>query len=115
MTTTPLDQQAVGIVIVGTVRLRPGASDTFLDLMTSLRDGTVREPGCAGFSFGFEAGSPDAVLVQEEYADHTALEAHQGADYVAAYAEALPSLLAEPVTFRIYDVGGVSALTVSPA
>ncbi len=107
--------RTVRIVIVGTVRVRPAQRERFDLLMTSLRDGTVAEPGCVGFAFGPDASSPTGVLVQEEYTGHEALADHQAQPYVAAYAAALPDLLAEPVTFRIYEVAGRSTLSLDPS
>ena len=107
MTSSP-----AGVVIVGTVRVRPDRRARFDTLMSTLAEGTRAEPGCVGFSFGPEFASADGVLVQEEYADRQAVDDHQAQAYVGEYAAALPGLLAEPVAFRIYDVTGGRTLTI---
>ena len=110
-----MNSSPAGVVIVGTVRVRPDGRTRFDTLMSTLADGTRTEPGCVGFSFGAEHAAPGAVLVQEEHADQRALDDHQAQPYVADYAAALPGLLAEDVTFRIYDVAGHRGLTVEAA
>lgn len=109
MTSSP----AAGIVIVGTVRVRSDQRARFDTLMSTLADGTRAEPGCVGFAFGPELAAPGSVLVAEEYVDQRALDDHQARPYVADYAAALPGMLADDVTFRIYDVSGHRALTIT--
>lgn len=103
-----------GVVIVGTIHVAPSRRARFDDLMEELQRHTRQEPGCMGFSSGTEAGSATGVLVQEEYVDRAALDAHQAQPHVATYAQALPDLLAEAVTFRIYEVSGRTTFTIAP-
>ncbi|MEJ6405011.1 putative quinol monooxygenase [Yoonia sp. 2307UL14-13] len=78
------------------MRLRPGARESFMPLMTSNAKASLEvEPGCHRFDVATDSADPDAVFLYELYDDKGAFDAHLETDHYQAFDAATADMVAE--------------------
>jgi quinol monooxygenase YgiN len=72
----------------------------FTELRAEMRK---HEPGCVYYSLLRSRTAPRPYIVEEQYRDHAAWEAHQASDYGKIYFPKIRSIL-ESITVEYFDV-----------
>jgi quinol monooxygenase YgiN len=91
------------IVVSGWMRIGPDSRDSFREVSRALVEQTLREPGCAAYTFAESVSEPGRFEIFEEFADDAALEAHTRAEHYRAWGRALRDLEVLGVAVARYD------------
>jgi quinol monooxygenase YgiN len=91
------------IVIDGAMEIGAGSVETFRALSRELVDETLREPGCAAYSFAESISRPGRFVIFEEFADQAAFEEHTRADHYRRWSRALKDVEVLEVSIVRYD------------
>jgi quinol monooxygenase YgiN len=91
------------IIVSGSVRIRPEARDEAVQAALTMAEATRAEAGCRTYRFSFDMTDPTLVYVYEEWESAEALERHFATPHMAAFQQALPALLAGPVSIDRYE------------
>ena len=75
-----------GYVVLVDFRLKPGALETFRELIDiNARQSAQMEPGCRRFDVIEPHGAADAILLYEIYRDRTDFDAHMRSEHYARF------------------------------
>jgi quinol monooxygenase YgiN len=96
------------IIVSGSVRIRPDARDDAVRAARTMVEATRAETGCRAYRFSFDMSDPTLVYIYEEWDSAEALERHFATPHMAAFQQALPSLLGGPVSIDRYEVTAAS-------
>lgn len=71
-----------------------GAHDDIADVLRTMREKTLTEPGCLSYDVYQSSDDPDEFILVERYRDDAAITAHSQTDYFKEYVlgRALPAL-----------------------
>ncbi|MBB6051220.1 antibiotic biosynthesis monooxygenase [Armatimonas rosea] len=88
-------------VVCVPIRIKPGMSDAFIDLIRQNHEGSVQEPGCARFDVLRQAGpvpdgEPESFFLYEVYHSEDDFKAHQQTPHYFAFRDAVEALQFEP-------------------
>ena len=88
-------------VVCVPIRILPGKSDAFIELIRQNHEGSVQEPGCARFDVlrqaaSVEEGQPESFFLYEVYHSEDDFKAHQQTTHYFAFREAVEALQYEP-------------------
>ncbi|QIG43727.1 antibiotic biosynthesis monooxygenase [Nocardioides anomalus] len=98
------------IVVSGSMRIGQDSLEAFRDVSRVLVEETLREPGCAAYSFAEDVCEPGRFLIFEEFADDAALEEHVRAEHYRTWGRALRDLEVLEVAVAKYDASGRTVL-----
>jgi quinol monooxygenase YgiN len=91
------------IVINGAMEIGAGSVDAFRDLSRDLVEATLREAGCAAYSFAESISVPGRFVIFEEFADQSAFEEHTRADHYRQWSRALKEIEILGMSIVRYD------------
>ncbi len=98
------------ILIRAYITIVPAYRADFLRLIGELAQATRAEADCLSFACYEDISAPDTFVVLGEWADQTALGAHEQSHHVAQFkAQAAPLILSRQPT-RVYSVDHVGGL-----
>jgi quinol monooxygenase YgiN len=86
-----------------TVVVKPGSEQEFESLFAALREEIrAHEPGCLLYSLLKSCTDPQSYIVQEQYRDEAAWEAHQSSPYGKIYFPKMRAII--DITVEYFDV-----------
>jgi len=86
------------------IQVKAGHEREFERLFEELREAMrEREPGCLLYSLLKSRTDPRSYIVQEQYLDQAALEAHEAAEHGKAYFPKIRAIL-ESIMIEYFDV-----------
>ena len=91
------------IVVVGSLKARPGKEDETRAALHSLVEPTHAEQGCILYAMHQGVDDPTRFAFVERWSSKEDLEAHLGSAHIAALLERADELLAEPPDIVVYD------------
>ncbi len=91
------------IVVVGSLKARPGKEDELEQALGSLVAPTHAEAGCILYALHRAIDDPARFAFVERWESREHLDAHLGSSHVAALLERADELLAEPADIVAYD------------
>ena len=91
------------IVVVGSLKTRPGKEQEARDALAGLVAPTHAEPGCIVYAMHQGVDDPTRFAFVERWSSKEDLEAHLGSAHIAALLERADELLAEPPDIVVYD------------
>ena len=91
------------IIVSGSVRIRPEARDEATQAARTMVEATRAEAGCRTYRFSVDMADPTLVYLYEEWESAEALERHFATPHMGAFQQALPALLAGPVSIDRYE------------
>ena len=91
------------IVVVGSLKARPGKEEETREALAGLVQPTHEEEGCIVYAMHQGVDDPARFAFVERWASKEALEAHLGTPHIAALLERADELLAEPPDIVVYD------------
>ena len=91
------------IVVVGSLKARPGKEDETRAALLSLVEPTHGEQGCIVYAMHQGVDDPERFAFVERWSSKEDLEAHLGSAHIAALLERADELLAEPPDIVVYD------------
>jgi quinol monooxygenase YgiN len=89
------------VILLATVRPRPGREAEALARFTALLEPTHAEPGCLLYALHRVEGTPGDLVFVEKWASQGALDAHAGAAHLREIAEVAPELLRQPTELTV--------------
>jgi quinol monooxygenase YgiN len=98
------------IVISGAMTIGTGSVDAFRALSRDLVEATLREAGCAAYTFAESISTPGRFEIFEEFTDEAALAEHTGADHYRQWSRALKDVEVLDVSIVRYDVSARTVL-----
>ena len=90
------------VVVVGSLRARPGKEDEAAEALAGLVAPTHAEDGCLLYSLHQGADDGTRFAFVERWASQEQLQAHLGSDHIAAVLARADELLAEPPDIVVY-------------
>lgn len=92
------------IVVVGSLKAKPGKEDATRDVLAKLVSPTHGESGCILYAFHQGVDDKDRFAFVERWESQELLEAHLGSDHIAAALSTADAddLLAEPPDIIVY-------------
>jgi quinol monooxygenase YgiN len=84
------------IVLVVTLKVRPGASAQVETVLRGVVEKAAGEPGTLTYSLNRSLSEPDTLVLYERYADQAAADTHMNAPDLRAALGSLQALLAAP-------------------
>ena len=91
------------IVVVGSLKARPGKEDEAAQALADLVEPTHAEAGCILYAMHRGADDPARFAFVERWESREHLDAHLGSAHVSALLERADELLAEPADIVVYD------------
>lgn len=91
------------IVVVGSLKARPGKEDATREALEGLVVPTHAEDGCILYALHQGAGDPSRFAFVERWASQEHLDAHLGGAHIAAVLTRVDELLAEPPDIVVYN------------
>lgn len=86
------------------ILVQPGHEQEFESLFRELREKMrTHEPGCVQYSLMKSRTSPRAYIVQEQYRDQSALDAHEASPHGKTYFPRIRAIL-ESISVEYFDV-----------
>jgi quinol monooxygenase YgiN len=98
------------IVVSGWMRIGAQSRQAFREVCRDLVEETLREPGCAAYSFAESVTEPGRFEIFEEFADEAALEAHTHAEHYRSWGRAVRDLEVIAMAVAKYDATGRTVL-----
>jgi (4S)-4-hydroxy-5-phosphonooxypentane-2,3-dione isomerase len=88
-------------VVCVPIRINPGMSEAFLELIRQNHEGSVKEPGCLRFdvlrqAVPVEEGQPEGFFLYEVYKSEDDFKAHQQTAHYFTFREAVEPFQYEP-------------------
>ena len=88
-------------VVCVPIRIKPGVSQAFIELIQQNHAGSVQEPGCVRFDVlrqaaPVEPGDPESFFLYEVYRSEEDFKAHQQTAHYFAFRNTVESLQYEP-------------------
>ncbi len=90
------------IVVVGSIKARPGKEDETREALGGLLAPTHAEDGCILYSLHQGAADTTRFAFVERWESQEALDAHLGSDHIAAVLARADELLSEPPDIVVY-------------
>jgi quinol monooxygenase YgiN len=91
------------IVVVGSLKARPGQEDALDGALADLVAPTHAEAGCILYALHRGVDDPARFAFVERWESREHLDAHLGSSHVSALLERADELLAEPADIVVYD------------
>ena len=91
------------IVVIGSLRARPGKEDEAREALEGLVAPTHNEQGCILYALHHGAGDRSRFVFVERWASQEHLDAHLASSHIAAVLARADDLLAEPPDIVVYD------------
>jgi quinol monooxygenase YgiN len=91
------------IVVVGSLKARPGQEDALDQALAGLVAPTHAEAGCILYALHRGVDDPARFAFVERWESREHLDAHLGSAHVSALLERADELLAEPADIVVYD------------
>ena len=91
------------IVVVGSMRAKPGKEEETRDALSALVVPTHAEDGCVLYSLHQGAADPSRFAFVERWESQDKLDAHLGSDHIATVLAQADALLAEPPDIVVYE------------
>ena len=98
------------IVIAGSVAIKPERRAEVVQVAREMSEASRRETGCLAYEFYVSIEDPNVFFVFEEWATEDALARHFQTEYMAAFQQRLPGLLAGRPVLKRYTVSSASAM-----
>jgi quinol monooxygenase YgiN len=92
------------VVVVGQLHTLLGRRTELLELLQDTQTRAREEPGCLSYDFAEVVGDPGRFVVNEEWRDAAAMEAHYRTELFTDYQARIGDLLARPSEVRIHYV-----------
>lgn len=99
-----------GLVVAGTLTIKPGYIDEALDRVQHLVEETCREPGCISYRFYRDPDDEATFFVFEEWSGLDALDRHLRAEHIREFGQFLQAALDGALDVRRYQLAGVEPL-----
>ena len=84
------------LIITAKVRLKPGASEEFLEAYRVMRPQVMNDPGAIVYTLHRSAADPDVFIFYEQYDSQEAFDCHLSTDHFKALAARIDPLMAVP-------------------
>ncbi len=97
------DKSAPMIVIAGTLPINPDKRAEAEAACLTMAAASQAEAGCTAYRFGTSLENPNLIVLHEEWADQSSIDAHNKSAHMAAFGAALGSVLAGGPEFYRYD------------
>jgi (4S)-4-hydroxy-5-phosphonooxypentane-2,3-dione isomerase len=68
-------------VVTVRYRAKPGAEGTIRQVFETMREASLREPGCLTYEIHVAAADPGIFFIYERYVDEAAFRAHQATEH----------------------------------
>lgn len=91
------------IVVVGSLRARPGREDDARQALVDLVEPTHGESGCILYALHQGVDDPTRFAFVERWSSREELDAHLGSAHVGALLERADELFGEPADIVVYD------------
>jgi quinol monooxygenase YgiN len=91
------------IVVVGSLKARPGKEDDLEQALAGLVAPTHAEAGCILYALHRGVDDPARFAFVERWESRELLDAHLGSPHVSSLLERADELLAEPADIVVYD------------
>ncbi len=91
------------IVVVGSLKARPGKEDEAREALAGLLAPTHAEDGCILYALHQGAADKTRFSFVERWESQEKLDAHLGSDHIAAVLARAGELLSEPPDIVVYD------------
>ena len=91
------------IVVVGSLKARPGKEDDLHQALAGLVAPTHAEAGCILYALHQGVDDPARFAFVERWESRELLDAHLGSPHVSGLLERADELLAEPADIVVYD------------
>lgn len=92
------------IVVIATLRAKPGKEQEMLDALKALIPPTRQEEGCIQYELHVRADDPAVFAFYERWTSREALDSHIQTPHVQAAFARLPELSGESVTITMYSL-----------
>jgi quinol monooxygenase YgiN len=92
------------LTVIATLRAKPGKEAELKDYMTTLVGYTRTEMGCISYDLNQQQDDPSVFVMVEYWTGRSALDQHLQMPYMQEFADAVPALLAAPVTMQLLDM-----------
>lgn len=92
--------------VVAILEAQPDKVEELRSLLIGLLEPTREEPDCVSYELLHNRAKPTEFVFVEEWANETALNQHFGTDHIREALKTLPTLLAEALDVRRYDLVG---------
>ena len=92
--------------VVAILRAQPDKVEGLRSLLIELLEPTREEPDCVSYELLHNRANPTEFVLVEEWANETALNQHFGTDHMREALKKFPTLLAEALDVRRYDLIG---------
>jgi quinol monooxygenase YgiN len=80
------------IIVTTAITIDPARTAEVPDLVRSVWEGTVAEPGCEAYSFAVDVMTPGKVTILGMWTDQEAFAAHLEAPHTSQFASSLSSI-----------------------
>lgn len=98
------------VVVAGTAKLKPEASEQARNLVDEVVRLTRPEPGCHSYTFYISLEDSNTIHVFEEWESDEALNSHLQQEHTQHFLESLAGLVSEPPDVKRYYVDRVTPL-----
>ena len=92
------------VVVIGTIRLAPGAVDRARPAMAQMVAASRAEDGCIAYSYAEDILDAGLIRVTELWRDQAALDRHFTLPHLAAWRATWPDLGISERQLQVYDV-----------
>lgn len=92
--------------VVAILKAQPDKIEEVRSLLTGLLEPTREEPDCVSYELLHNRANPTEFVFVEQWANETALNQHFGTDHIREALKKLPTLLAEALDVRRYNLVG---------
>ena len=92
--------------VVAILKAQPDKIEEVRSVLTGLLEPTREEPDCVSYELLQNRAKPTEFVFVEEWANEAALNQHFGTDHVREALKTLPTLLAEALDVRRYNLVG---------
>ena len=84
------------LIVTAKVRLKPGASDEFLEAVRVMKPQVMNDPGAILYTLHRSADDPEVFIFYEQYEDKAAFDYHLSTDHFKVLAGRIDPLMAVP-------------------
>jgi quinol monooxygenase YgiN len=88
------------LVLIAGFQARPGQEERLRTALEGMIEPSLEEPGCLAYQPYADPNRSGSMILVEEWADESALEAHFRSPHFEHVAEVLDRVLAQPFTLR---------------